>query len=880
MLIFKNIPFIFIFICQINFAQQKPTLSLSDKYTLQVDNATIKSALKILEAQANISFAYAPNVISKQKRISLNLINQSLSNILDQLFLSQELQFKIVGNQIVLFKKKVIQKFVLSGYVREHKTLEALPGATIYISSLQKGTSTNDYGFFSIEVEEGNYNILFSYLGYSHKSTEFAVFKDERLSIALIPNSEHLKDIIITSSTTQKPSRTNQMSSLKIIGSQVETTPVLLGEKDLLKTIQLLPGVQSGAEGSSQIYVRGGAPDQNLTIIDEATVYNSNHLFGFLSVYNVDALKSTTLYKGAFPASYGGRLSSVLKITTKDGNKDALSGRINLGLLTSSFLLEGPIVKGKTSFLVTGRRSLPDLIAKPFQNEKDNTIGYYFYDMNLKLHHILDKKNNFYISTYFGKDAFSSRRNNSNNAIVEGLNWGNFTATARWNHQFNSKLFSNTSLIYSNYNLEASFRELFKTRASTFTAFSGVDDVSLKYTINYIPNSHHNIMAGLHNTFHHFVPERKNLTQLDASLEMTEQRMNSQESAFFLEDNMTFSKRLKSIIGVRLNHFETKQFDDFTIEPRLSLAYSFLSNYTIKASCMRMNQFVHLLTNTGAGLPTDLWVSATKNVKPQRANQYAIGLAKDFGLSGYALEAEVYSKTMYNIIAYKDGASFIDIDNLDTGRTVNWEDNITSGKGWAYGAEVLLRKQKGALQGWMGYTLSWSQRQFDDLNAGQVFFSKYDQRHNLALVGTYKPSKKITWSASWIYRSGTNFTVPELEGLSPTNTFPISSGVNFFETTTSPFATQRNNLRGEATHRLNAGIQINTQLKHGQTRTWGFSIYNIYARKNPLYYYVSDGTSSAIGIGNTDGDQSNIQKSLRRVSVLVFIPSINYSFTF
>ncbi|WP_346883032.1 TonB-dependent receptor [uncultured Algibacter sp.] len=862
-------------------AQETEDVPISRKCTLKIENKTLQEALNTLEDLGDFTFAYSENSINLERLISVNETQKTILQILQKLFPNKGYAFKSVGNQILIYKEITDEYYVLSGYVREKESQESLPEASVYIPEIQQGVITNNYGFFSIELEKATYNILTSYIGYGDDSRVINLNKNQVVTIELALGTESLDEVTILGSTYQKPSKSSQMSSLKLTNKQIETTPVLLGERDILKTLQLLPGIQSGAEGSAQVLIRGGSPDQNLTILDEVTVYNSNHLFGFISVYNVDAVKSTKIYKGAFPSKYGGRLSGVMDLTMKDGNKETISGAFNIGILSSSFLLEGPIQKDKTSFLLSGRRSFADLIARSFQAKNDNQADLFFYDMNAKLHHIINERNTIYLSSYFGKDSFATSSEKQTSNTEERLSWGNLTTTARWNHQYGNKLFSNLSLIYSNYNLKAGYKESINTieeRQSEFEAFSGINDYGVKLSFDYHPNTNHDITFGLQSTAHHFIPERKKLSLQSGAVSKNEQRLNSLESSIYFEDVISLSRKLTATTGLRLNYFNTNRFNNLPLEPRLSLAYRLKSNLTVKASYTKMNQFVHLLSNTGTGLPTDLWVSSTKNVAPQQAEQFALGIAKGFNNIGYSLEVEGYYKTLKNVITYKEGASFLDIQNLQTGQNVSWEDNITSGNGWAYGAEFLLRKQIGKIQGLLGYTLSWSQRQFYELNQGRMFFSKYDQRHNINLVSTYKLSNKITWSASWTYRSGTNFTLPNLESLNADNGFPIGSGTPDFDATpTSQFTTRRNNVRGEATHRLNLGVQFHKKTKRDNLRTWDISVYNVYARRNPLYYYVSDGNSSPIGIG---GSSEFIGESLRRVSVLVFIPSISYSYKF
>ncbi len=753
---------------------------------------------------------------------------------------------------------KPTKKHTISGYIKELGSKESLPTVSIYVPKLKVGTTTNDYGFFSLTIPKGSHEILISYIGYKTIKKEINLNSNIELNIDIEPSLESLDEVIIEANKGINESEVTQMSVVSIKPSEIKELPAILGEKDAFKVLQLMPGIQGGTEGTSGFYVRGGTPDQNLIILDEATVYNANHLFGIFSVFNGDAIKSIETFKGGFPARFGGRLSSVLKIDMKNGNKERFTGKFNIGLISSSLLLEGPIKKGKTSFIFSGRRTYIDILSLPFQ-PKDEKTGYYFTDFNFKIHHIFNEKNKLYWSNFYGKDNFYSNLNyGSDENDKNRLGWSNITSTLRWNHQFSNKFFANTSLIFSSYIFDVSIAEEYQNETYNFEVNSGIADYGLKVDFNYYPSTKHSIRFGVNSTYHKFRPKQSKIEETGQNTISTNQKIESIESAIYLEDDWKISNTVSLSPGIRFSHFKYKSLDYNRPEPRLALSWNLKPDLAIKSSYSKMNQYVHLLSNSGIGLPTDLWVTSTDKVKPQVSEQVALGVAKDFLDIGYSLTVESYYKKMDNVISYKEGASFLDLDNLESGEEIDWEKNITSGKGWAYGMEVLFRKKIGKLTGWMGYTLSWSERQFDLINQGKKFFARYDRRHDISLVGIYKPSKKITLSGTWVLSSGNNFNLPDKVALSNTSNFPvpINSG------TTSTFNTERNNFRGETYHKLDLAIQFHKTFSETRKRTWGFSIYNTYNRKNPFYYYFRD------------------NGTFKKVSIMQIIPSFNYTYQF
>ncbi|QXP50998.1 TonB-dependent receptor [Cellulophaga sp. HaHa_2_1] len=769
------------------------------------------------------------------------------------------------------------EKYTVSGYIKEQGSGENLFGVSVYIPELKVGTITNEYGFFSFTVPKGKHSVVFSYIGFTSQVKEIDLNADLEVFVNLIASSEALSEVVVIADQHVKESKVTQMSAVRLNPMDVQDLPALLGEKDVLKTLQLLPGIQGGSEGSSGFHVRGGTPDQNLIILDDAVVYNSNHLFGFFSVFNGDAVKSVEAFKGGFPARYGGRLSSVINIGMKDGNKEKLSGNINIGLISSSVVLEGPINKGKTSFIMSGRRTYADLIVQPFL-DKDENGGYFFTDLNFKIHHIFSSKDKLYWSNYYGKDKFYSRYLDATAKEKTNLAWGNITSTLRWNHQFSNKLFANTSLIFSNYEFKIDIdnKDLKIDEYDDnylFNTSSGIDDYSIKTDFDYYPNNKHSVKFGAIATRHNFTPQRVVIKDpYSGSINKT-QELNSFEGAVYLEDDWKVTDKLNFSPGFRASYFNYKAENYLNFEPRIALSYNLRPDLAFKASYSKMNQYIHLLSSSGIGLPTDLWVSSTDNVRPQSSEQYAIGIAKDFQEKDYSFSTEAYYKKLDNVISYKEGASFLALDNLESGKNINWEENITTGQGWAYGTELLFRKQSGPLTGWLGYTLSWSERQFDELNLGKKFFDRYDRRHDISLVGIYKPSEKITVSGTWVLSTGNNYTLPNLQRLNNLGNFPINTNYSYYNGS-EEFSSGRNNFRGETTHRLDLGIQFHKKKKNNKVRTWGISLYNAYSRQNPFIYTLDD------KYYDYNDPNATIEKELTRTSVLMLIPSINYNLKF
>jgi outer membrane receptor for ferrienterochelin and colicin len=850
----------------------------------QNSKQNLSEALQILNQKRGISFAIDQQKIGNKQVNKITEFSGNIEKILTKILKNTGLTFKKISENtytIILEgnpRKSVsnqgdanpeTQKFTLSGYVREQGSGELLTGVNIYFPTLKTGTSTNNYGFYSITLPSSEkLKCSYSFIGYQFDNQELNFIKSIEKDIYLQNQNTVLSEVIVKSDEQKLISENPQMSVLNTPVSQMQDVPALLGEKDMLKVLQLMPGVHKGSEGSSGLYVRGGGPDQNLIILDDAPVYNAFHLFGFFSLFNGDALKNVELTKGGFPARFGGRLSSVIEMQMKEGNKEALHGDISLGLVSARATLEGPIQKGKSSFLVSGRRTYFDLFVGP--TVRNGTAGFYFYDFNAKMNFDLGRNNKLYASGYFGRD--DGKLGETNTTEVGGLNWRNATATVRWNHLFSEKVFLNTSLIFSNYQYKVYYtKEDAKKQSYELSYGSGIEDFGLKMDLDWLPNPAHSFKFGMMTTAHNFTPST--IVKVDGNGNNSQkQEVPTTEAGIYAEDQMRISENLRMNLGLRGTFFRTGNKNYLNAEPRISLGYTLPNYWAIKTSYALMNQYIHLLTSSGEGLPTDLWVPATEKLAPQRSEQIALGLAKDLPNRNISISLEGYYKKMNNIIAYKSSTNSLWIEGPsglveENQQNPNWDAKATSGQGWAYGVELFIQKKIGRFKGWAGYTLSWTEHQFDELNFGQKFYAKYDRRHDASLVGIYELTPKITLSGTWVYGSGNVFTLPvssfqaTLPTVLPTDRTRTYNVVGF---------ENQNNFRAEAYHRLDVNVQFHKKLKKSKERFWDIGIYNLYNRYNPFFYRSTTTT-------DTQGVSTN---SLKKVALFPMIPSISYRIKF
>lgn len=774
----------------------------------------------------------------------------------------------------------VAQKHTISGYVSDAQTGEKLIGASIYDPKALNGTTTNAYGFFSITLPADSVTIVFSFVGYTKKALSLNLTQDVSLNIELSPSIE-LKTFEVTATQVEKIEQRTQMSAVEIPMKQIEIIPALLGERDILKVVQLLPGVQSGGEGTSGFYVRGGGPDQNLILLDGVPVYNASHLFGFFSVFNPDAINHVELTKGGFPARYGGRLSSVLDIRMKEGNLKEWHGSGSVGIVASKLTLEGPIWKDRTSFIVSGRRTYIDILAQPFirrqaqQTGEDIRAGYYFYDVNAKINHKFSDKSRLYLSAYLGNDQAyadfeSEYRYNDivNQSRSESrLGWGNITSALRWNKVLSNKVFSNTTLTYSRYQFNVGeFSQDVTTEPDTsytstfdYTYLSGIEDFTAKVDFDILPNPNHYIRVGLGDIYHTFTPGVNAFQSDGISSDILDTTFGAQpvyahEVFAYAEDDIRFGARLKANVGLHYSGFISGKTHYHSLQPRVSARYLLSDNLSVKASYAQMAQFIHLLTNGTIGLPTDLWVPSTDKVKPQNSHQIAIGLAKT--IKDFEVSVEGYYKTMQNLIEYKEGASYFSF-------AANWDDQIEFGQGTSYGGEFFIQKKAGIITGWVGYTLSWTNRQFDNLNFGEPFPYRYDRRHDISIVLVGQLSENVDVGVTWVYGTGNAVTLATTQYLANTSYNPFQFGGGQFLPTVSYFES-RNDFRMPSYHRLDVGFNFKKEKKWGE-RTWSIGTYNSYNRQNPFYLFFED-----------QGDRT----VLKQVSLFPIIPYVAYSFKF
>ena len=792
------------------------------------------------------------------------------------------------------------QKITISGYMYERGSMESLPGGLIYEPVSHDAVTANNYGFYTITLPyRDSLYVVFSSFGYSNDTlwlkTNESIEYDARLSKITMLETVNIRAEKLNTEQVQ-------MSALKLSPKEIKNVPMLFGEKDVFKTLLLMPGVQSGSEGTSGIYVRGGGPDQNLIVLDEATIYNANHLLGFFSIFNGDAIKSVELIKGGFPARYGGRLSSVIDINMKDGNKDSYHVEGGVGLISSNVMVEGPIVKNKSSFMISGRTTYLDLFLVPIMKltTDGTTAGYYFFDLNGKFNYNFSAKDKLYVSAYFGRDKFHLAESWRDEGDMEkfgvGLFWQNATATARWNHVFTNKIFSNLSAIFSDYKMntysdyEYRFQDSFnQIEESKFNSDfnSGIRDYTLKYDLSFIPNATHKLLTGVALTYHEARPNAY-VVKADTTTMRKVDKEKGLEYAFYVEDEINIRNRFRINPGVRLVGFSVPHKTYFSPEPRLSMSYNILSNLAVKASYAMMSQSMILLSTSTIGLPTDLWVPVTANVKPQRSQQVALGIHYDLKKPQLSFSLEGYYKKMDNILAYKEGSSyFMDmLENLlDESPAANnfesqWSNQVTSGKGWSYGMEFLVRKDVGKFTGWLGYTLSWTQQQFDELNFGNPFFARYDRRHDVSLVLMYSPKSWINLSLSWVYATGNAVTLP-------TSTYPSLPMSDFLNQTQIPVEDlshvsnytyyiedygEKNNIRMKPFHHLDVAVQfIKPHKKNKGQSIFEISIYNIYNHKNPFFYNI--GTEY-------DHETHTSKQVIYQVSIFPFIPNFTYHFKF
>lgn len=803
------------------------------------------------------------------------------------------------------------QKATISGTITDKSSGEQLIQANIFVASVTKGTVSNYYGFYSMSLETGiAYEIMYSYIGYEPVMVSLTLFRDTVINLEMDP-SLTLKEVTVYDRSPQQTVESTQMSTVTLNPKKIKKMPVLFGEVDVLKSLQMMPGVAGGTEGTAGIYVRGGGPDQNLFLLDGVPVYNVSHALGIFSVFNTDAINSVNLIKGGFPARYGSRLSSVVDIRMKEGNIKKFGGEATLGLISSKILLEGPILKDKTSFLFAARRTYVDVMAAPFirmantEPDLNVDVDLYFYDINAKLNHKFSEKDRLYLSVYNGRDVLgtsvSDKYSYSDYEDVDGTQtqitreyedeigfrffWGNLTSALRWNHIFNNKLFSNTTLTYTNYrfqtNLDMEMTQRTTGQEDEFEKFdlgyfSNIIDYGLKQDFDFIPDNNHYIRTGGWFTYHTYTPGatsfKADATGLGSVIDTTLGFTNipAYEIAVYIEDDINVNKHLKANVGLHYSGFLKDETYYQSLQPRISLRYKLDATKSIKASYARMTQYLNLLANSIGNLPTDLWVPATEKIKPQQSWQTALGGAWAIN-NNYEVTLEGYYKKMDNLVSYKEGESFFFVET-------NWEDKVTQGSGEAYGMEVFVQKTMGKLTGWLGYTLSWSDRLFNALNNGQPYPFKYDRRHDLSIVANYQVNEHWTFAANFQLNTGNSFTLydqklPILNSPETQNYYNYYANEQFF----LPFSQEnyffesKNSYKMPIYHRMDLGINYTKAMKK-TTHKINLSVYNAYASQNPNFMFP----------GTRYDEKTNREMFVvRQFSLLPFpLPSLSYTIKF
>lgn len=752
-------------------------------------------------------------------------------------------------------------KTTFFGTITDGETGETLIGAKVEIIDANKATVTNEYGFYSITIPATDTIILSaSYIGMETFYQRLPGMNDTKWNIELMPGTTTLDEVIIVADQLRDKMSSTQMSMEQISAKTSKVLPALFGEVDIIKTLQLKAGVSSGSEGSTGLYVRGGAGDQNLIMLDEATVYNANHLFGFFSTFNSDAIKDVRLFKGGFPAQYGGRLSSVIDVRMKDGNNKKLSGSGGIGLITSRLTLEGPIGEN-TSFVVSGRRTYVDLITNAINKSQEdkpdfNKIpGYNFYDLNAKINTKLGEKDRIYLSGYFGKDQFALK----DSTLDLGFSWGNATLTARWNHIFNNKLFANTSFIFSDYNYDISN----EISGFSFSLGSKIRNYAEKMDFSYNPNSKHSIKMGISTTYYDFTVGRLKAGSDDGSISFSSGiDRTGMEYGLYVSDEFEIIKNLKANAGLRLSGWTSNNYFDGGIEPRLALLYEVNPRWSIKGGYARMKQYVHLISNSGISLPTDVWYPSTDAVHPQRSDQVSAGFSYLIA-KGLLLTNEYYYKWLKNQVDFRDGANLFLNEEI--------EREFEFGKGYAYGTEVSLEKDFGKLSGWIAYTLAFVKRGgFPGIMDGRYFSPRYDRRNDIKVVATYKFNRRWTASATWVYGSGDLAWLPGGRAL-----FQDIKGGSIDPVT--PIYGDRNTFRLPAYHRGDISVIYYMFPKWGESNL-SLSIYNVYDRRNP-YFLTLETEFKTVKQGEVEVKIPE-KINARQVSLFPILPSITWNFNF
>jgi len=819
-------------------------------------------------------------------RMRLSSEEKTLLQHLQILFAGCQIEWEVRGNRIILKPAtNVPRTYTVSGFVREWPSRESLPFTNVFNRALGIGTVTNNYGFYSITLPAGYQSLSASFVGYLRKVEEFYLSRDTVINFNLSASIE-LSEVAVVGQQYDQYTYLTRTGAVIMPIDQIRQFPAMFGETDLVKSIQMLPGIQGGNEGFSGLFVRGGGPDQNLILLDDIPVYNIGHLLGFLSVFNPEAIRHVSVLKGGFPARFGGRLSSVVDVRMMEGNNEKIKGSASLGLLSSGLSINGPLVKDRTAFALSFRRSYLDLAADLIQRGRDETTNYFFYDLNARVNHTFNNRHRIFLSTYLGRDRYVTRYNfqstTTGNPEMEGseittiindrnhAGWGNFVTGLRWNFIISPKLFSNLTATYSDYRFfigvqrENQVNDQLDIREQRY--LSGIQDFGLKIDFDYFPAIQHLVKFGASATWHDFNPgidiirSGVGVSQPVDTL-IGEMMLTGGEYHAYIENEFTIANRLRVNAGARFILFRGENKLYYSLEPRLALFYELTPAWDINASYSEMSQYIHMIGSSSVALPTDLWLPVTDKIPPMRAHQVSLGNQWRLGGPGaFSLGLEFYYKQLFNLLMYKESTGFFDYSN-------EWEDKLTTGKGFSYGAELMLRKNRGALTGWLGYTFARTTNQFDDINNGQPFPARFDRRHDISLSLNYRFNERVDGGATWQFGSGMPFTLPTEKFFAPDFPFLNQPGNQGYSETHGGI----NSFRMPPFHRLDIGFNFSKE-KPRWVRTWSVGVINVYSRQNPFMLYFARDANNVPG---------QATQQLKQLSLFPFpIPYIKYTIRF
>jgi len=750
-------------------------------------------------------------------------------------------------------------QYRLSGFVKDSLSGESLPGVHIFLPEKSTGATTNNYGFYSILLSEGEHRLEVSYVGYRTQSIVVLMESNKRLDINLSSGFDlELVEVEADQYSVNIPT----LGTISMPIKQITNTPALLGERDILKVFQLMPGVQRGNEGTGGLFVRGGGYDQNLIILDDAIVYNASHLFGFFSLFNGDAIKDVKLIKGGFPARYGGRLSSVMDITMRDGDLRRYRGEIGIGLISSRFTAEGPVIYDRASFLISGRRTYLDQIFTPLMPDEEK-IGYYFYDWNTKFNYKFNDNNRAYLSGFFGEDNLNTRYSEPGQQNKNGIKWNNALVSLRIASVFPNGVFINNTLLFSQYRTGFFYENIntIDSKKYALDYFTGIRDYSAKSDMIFNPFPYHTVRFGGIGIFHNFSPGSFEITNEFVNESRSQRpRERTFEGALYVE-NEYIKNRLMYNLGLRLSYYNAASLNKVKPEPRITIGYKLTERNSVKAAFSNMNQYIHLLSNTAGALPTDLWLPASSDLIAQNSNQYSFGWHFLSGWHDLEFSFETYYKKSENVLTYRDGANFFFIDDQNPSADINWKENVTSGQSLSYGFEFLLHKRSGRVNGWLAYTWSKADAKFNEINNGDKFPANFDRRHDFALTLNYEHSERINFSMSWVYMTGYPITLPyHTAGVFRPHNFEGSPGL--FQSGSVDYFQNRNNFRTDNYHRLDINVSFTKPRKNG-VRIWEVGVYNAYNKMNPFSY-------------NMVTDRTTNRRVLKKTTIFPLIPSVTY----